>query len=90
MKKTHYIFKVSGYGDFPSDTLRKSSSWPVDRSNGLKAYGNSDYHTRVRTVELTSATKPEDYIWQEHGWKVTSITGGIPKDDYTLYHTWPA
>ena len=90
MNKSHYVYKVSGYGDFPSATLKASNSWPVDRSSGIKAYGDSPHHTKERTVELTSATKPKDSIWREYGWKVTSISGGIPKEDYTLYHTWPA
>ena len=90
MNKSHYVFKVSGYGEFPSATLKASGSWPVDRNNGEKAYGDSLCYTEERTIELTSATKPKDSMWREYGWRVTAISGGLSKEDYTLYHTWPA
>ena len=90
MNKSHYTFKVSGYGDFPSAALKASESWPLDGDNGLKIYKESFCYTRERTIALTSPRKPMDSIWRNHGWRITSISGGIPAEDYNLYHTWPA
>ena len=90
MNKSYYIFKVSGYGEFPSATLRASMSWPIDRDNGSKVYSPTPSYIEERTIELTSPNRPIDSIWREYGWRVTSVCGGVPKEDYNLYHTWPA
>lgn len=81
-----YYFEVTGAGKFPHNLLAEQSCFPEKKEDATNAFEKAG---SKRTIKMKGVAQPSPNLWRSYGWNLFSFSAIIPKEDYTIYHTWP-
>jgi hypothetical protein len=81
-----YYFEVTGAGQFPHKLLSDQHCFPEDAEDAVNAFERIG---SKRTIKLKGLTPPNVDVWRSYGWSMICFSHIVPKEDYTIYHTWP-